>query len=214
VLYIDGPSPEEKRETRQRREEKRIVALQKAHIWLSDMETRVGARRRVRKRDFTKLNKLIRAAFYWTQDARASLAIYLREQGWTVVECPSEADTAIAIDSRPQDIVVSGDSDMLIYATVHTIWRPISRGKYLVYHLPKVLSYLGVSRLALTVLGIVCKNDYTSNLARMGLSTNIKILKSLEERKGKSLIALYVFFGRYTLMGFSDSIACLTSVPC
>ncbi|KAF8926966.1 hypothetical protein BGZ47_002433 [Haplosporangium gracile] len=147
------------------------------------METRVGGRRRVRKRDFTKLNKLISAAFYWTRDARASLAIYLCEQGWTVVECRSEADIAIAIDSRPQDIVVSGHSDMLIYATVHTIWRPISRGKYLVYHLPKVLSYLGVSRLGLTVLGIVCKNDYTPNLTRMGLSTNIKILKSLEEGK-------------------------------
>lgn len=190
VLYIDGPSPEEKLETFQLREQKRRVALEKANLCLSDMETRIGGRRRVKKHNFTKLNKLLRASFYLSQDARVSLAGYLRERGWTVVECRSEADITIAIECQPQDIVVSRDSDMLIYAAVHTIWRPISRGKYLVYHLPEVLSHLGVSRLALTVLGIICKNDYTSNLPQLGLTTNVKILKSLEE-KGKISMAVF-----------------------
>ncbi|KAG0272323.1 hypothetical protein BGZ96_005382, partial [Linnemannia gamsii] len=70
---------------------------------------------------------------------------------------------------------------MLIYDTVVTIWRPLSRGRYLVYELAEVLSHLELSRSKLTTLGIVSKNDYSSNLKRLGVITNHKIVKSLEE---------------------------------
>lgn len=70
---------------------------------------------------------------------------------------------------------------MLIYDTVVTIWRPLSRGRYLVYELAEVLSHLSLSRSKLTTLGIVSKNDYSSNLERLGVITNHKIVKSLEE---------------------------------
>ncbi|KAF9119345.1 hypothetical protein BG015_006370 [Linnemannia schmuckeri] len=115
------------------------------------------------------------------EESRTSLAAYLINNGWNVIECPSEADIAIASDCQPSDIVVSGDSDMLIYDTVKTIWRPLSRGRFLVYKLAEVLGHLEISRAKLTALGIVSKNDYTSNLARLGVITNHKIVKSLEE---------------------------------
>ncbi|KAG0245514.1 hypothetical protein BG011_002768, partial [Mortierella polycephala] len=145
------------------------------------MEARVGSQRKVRKRDFNKLFKNIRAAFYWSQESRNSLAHHLTNNGWNVVVCPSEADIAIADDCQPKDIVVSGDSDMLIYDTVETVWRPLSRGRFLVYELAAVMDHLSISRAQLTTLGIVSKNDYSSNLTRLGISANYKIVKSLEK---------------------------------
>jgi hypothetical protein len=181
ILYIDGPSPAEKSATRETREAKRTRALQKAQIRIGDMEVRVGGRRRVRKRDFNNLFKNIRDAFYWSHESRNSLAEYLRNNGWRAFICLSEADTAIAFECQPNDIVVSGDSDMLIYDTVETVWRPLSNGRFLVYKLEEVLSHLELSRAKLTTLGIVSKNDYTSNLAQLGVITNHKIVKSLEK---------------------------------
>jgi len=181
ILYIDGASPEEKRETRLAREAKRALALQKAQTFIGTMEDQVLSRRGVRKQDFNKLAKHIRAAFYWSPESRASMKAYLVEQGWSVAECPSEADIAIAVDCQPADVVVSADSDMLLYDSIRTIWRPLSRGRFLVYEVPDLLNYLGISRQKLTVLGIVSKNDYTTNLSRMGVATNFKIVKSLKD---------------------------------
>ncbi|KAG0196672.1 hypothetical protein BGX33_001361, partial [Mortierella sp. NVP41] len=194
ILYIDGPSPDEKRTTVKTRESKRALALQKALSCIDDVESRVEGGRRVRKSDFKKLSKNVRAAFYWSLDSRKSLALYLISKGWNVVECPSEADTAIATDCQPDDIVVSGDSDMLIYDTVNTVWRPMARCQFLGYRLTEILDHLGISRAQLTTLGIVSKNDYTSNIARLGISTNHKIVKSLEktEQDVEKLIQQYL----------------------
>jgi hypothetical protein len=181
ILYIDGASPEEKRETRLTREAKRAIALQKAQTSIGTMEGQVRSGRGVRKQDFNKLTKHIRAAFYWSPESRASLKAYLVKQGWNLAECPSEADIAIADDCQLNDIVVSADSDMLLYDSVRTIWRPLSKGRFLVYQVLDLLKHLGISRQKLTVLGIVSKNDYTANLSRMGVATNFKIIKSLEE---------------------------------
>jgi len=180
ILYLDGPSPEEKRATLESRESKRTAALKKADALLSDMETIVQEGRRIRKQHFRKLNKSINASFYLLSDLRKALAQYLQYKGWKVIECPSEADIAIAIDCTTNDIVITGDSDGLIHSTVHTIWRPLARGGYLVYSVPHLLQQLELSRTALTVLGIVCRNDYTSNMRQMGLVTNYKIIQSLD----------------------------------
>lgn len=182
-LYIDGPSPDEKHATLKAREAKRALALQRAQACIGDMEARVGSHQTVRKRDFNKLFKNTRAVFYWSQESRSSLAHHLSSNGWNVVVCPSEADIAIAADCQPKDIVVSGDSDMLIYDTVETVWRPLSRGRFLVYELAAVMDHLSISRAKLTTLGIVSKNDYSSNLTRLGISTNYKIVKSLEKNE-------------------------------
>lgn len=67
---------------------------------------------------------------------------------------------------------------MLVHNTTETIWRPLARGQYLVYKRADVLRFLDISRAQLTALGVVSKNDYTSNLARLGIATNFKIVKS------------------------------------
>ncbi|KAF9370988.1 hypothetical protein CPC16_003361, partial [Podila verticillata] len=170
----------EKRATLESRESRRTAALKKADALLSDMETIVQEGRRLRKQHFWKLRKSIDASFYLLPNLRTALAQYLRDKGWRVIECPSEADIAIAIDCTTSDIVITGDSDSLIHSSVHTIWKPLARGGYLVYDVPRLLQQLELSRTGLTVLGIVCRNDYTSNMKQMGLVTNYELIQSLE----------------------------------
>ncbi|KAI7830486.1 hypothetical protein BC939DRAFT_489849 [Gamsiella multidivaricata] len=100
------------------------------------MEERVRDVRRVRKRHFINLSKQINAAFYWFVDFRRGFAQYMRNMGWNVIECPTEAGIAIAHACQLNDIILSSDSDMLAYDTITTIWRPMSRRKFLVYDVP------------------------------------------------------------------------------
>lgn len=181
VLYLDGPTPIEKQATTATREQRRARALEHAQTSMTDLEQRVLGQSRVRKRQFRTLNKHIRAAFYWPLDARKDFARYMCTRGWNVLVCPSEADIAIADACQSNDVVVSTDSDMLAYNTIKIIWRPISRRRFLVYDVEHVLQCLGLTRAHLTVLCIVSKNDYTPNLALMGVLTNFKIVKDLKQ---------------------------------
>jgi len=179
ILYLDGLSPEEKRTTRDEREARRFTSLTNANTVLLEMEAILQSGGRLRKQHFRKLNKFINASFYLSTNLRIALARYLQEKGWRVVECPSEADIQIAIDCKADDIVISGDSDSLVHSSIKTIWRPLARGGYLEYNVPQLLEKLELSRTGLTVLGVVCKNDYTCNMKRMGLATNYEIVQSL-----------------------------------
>ncbi|KAG0299834.1 hypothetical protein BGZ97_003517, partial [Linnemannia gamsii] len=192
---MDGPSPEEKRRTREFRDKKRADALAKAEASISDMESIFRSGGRLRKPHFRKLTKHLNASFIWSMDSRRALAQFLRGLGWSIVECVSEADIAIASDCGAHDVVVTGNSDSLIYSSIKTIWRPLGRGRYLVYDMPMLLKHLEISRTALTVLGIVCRNDYSSNLSRLGVSTNFKIILSLE--KDVSFIDPSAMIGAY-----------------
>ncbi|GJJ67737.1 hypothetical protein EMPS_00083 [Entomortierella parvispora] len=181
VLYMDGPTPEEKRNTREVRQTRCTAGLLNADASLQEMEQLHQQGKKLKKSHFRKLNKAFNAAFYFSAAQRSSLSRYLREKGWIVIDCPSEADVQIALDCKTDDVVVSCDSDSLIHeSSITTIWRPLARGEYLEYHIPSILEELDLSRVSLTALGIVCRNDYTSNLKQMGLATNYKILKDLE----------------------------------
>ena len=49
-----------------------------------------------------------------------------------MITCETEADLQIALDYMPEDVVVTRDSDLLVYNNIVTIWRPISRDRILV----------------------------------------------------------------------------------
>jgi|SRR5690554_3445255 len=104
---------------------------------------------------------------------RQAFATYLRHAGWSVVECQTEADIKVARDFMPGDIVLSRDSDMLMYESISTVWRPISAGRILVYDEPSALAALGINRTQLIVLGIVSKNVYNANIPSLGCATNL-----------------------------------------
>ena len=181
VLYFDGDACEEKKPTHSKREAVRAKALQAAHIQLEELEQRVENKTRVRKRLFFNITKQLRAAFRWSNKARASLATYLRDRGWAVKECLFEADVAIAKDCLPGDVVVSRDSDMLGYESISTIWRPLSNGRILMYETSELLHSLDMTRAQLTALCVVSRNDYNDHKTSLACSTNLEIIKELEE---------------------------------
>ncbi|KAI8353383.1 hypothetical protein B0O80DRAFT_67080 [Mortierella sp. GBAus27b] len=181
VLYLDGSCPDEKINTQEKRAKLRSSAAFRAIAHLDELEQCIKNERRVRKRHFVKINRNINAAFYWSPNARASFASYMRAKNWTVRECSFEADVAIARDCMPQDVVISSDSDMLGYDTVATIWRPISKDRSLIYDIQDVLKQLQISRQQLTALCIVSRNDYNCNIPRLGPMTNYDIIRSIDE---------------------------------
>lgn len=119
-------------------------------------------------------------SFEWIIESRQELAAFLKCHGWEVIISDSEADLEIARDCRPEDVVLSRDSDLLAYKQVVTIWRPTKGRQVMVYHLPDVLKTIGLSRGQLTALAIVSKNDYSSNVRSLGCISNFGIIKHLD----------------------------------
>ncbi|KAK3813787.1 MAG: hypothetical protein JOS17DRAFT_779229 [Linnemannia elongata] len=192
VLYLDGISPVEKQCTDSLRQDKRNIEPAGAEDYIRDMEQSLEEGRSPRKPAFKKLEKL-RSAFYLNQDSRMVLTTYLREQGWDLPEVVSESDVAIARDLELGDIVVSGDSDMAAYENVETIYRPLSRRRFLRYEMVVVTKHhLQLSRLQLTVLCCVSKYDYTTNLNQMGIRTNYGIIKTITNDGAIVLLSCWV----------------------
>ncbi|KAF9343309.1 hypothetical protein BGX34_006947, partial [Mortierella sp. NVP85] len=78
----------------------------------------------VKKYHFVAAEDNLRKAFGWEVSQRQGLVQYLRSQGWAVVESRTEADVDVGRVCKPNDIVVSGDSDFLLYNNVNHLWRP------------------------------------------------------------------------------------------
>ncbi|KAF8924054.1 hypothetical protein BGZ47_004242, partial [Haplosporangium gracile] len=101
--------------------------------------------------------------------------------------CRTESDTCIAECAEQKKfegqvwnrVVVSNDSDSLIYPTIGKVLRKLPRGGgYGLYPKEAVVRSLQLPSLHhLTVLGIVSNNDYSANLPIHGLATNLAILR-------------------------------------
>lgn len=189
VLYIDGAPCAEKQQTQQKRKETGDEAIKSAREGVTAMEERVANNLRVRKQHFLGVTKHLRTAFYWSPEARHAFAQYMHLRQWTVVECLTEADLRIAADCQPGDVVITKDSDLLVYGSINTIWRPISKARVLVYSVPDLLRVLNINRSQLTVLGVVSKNDYNRNIHTLGSATNFSIIKGL---KGEGKLHLHI----------------------
>ncbi|KAI7817099.1 hypothetical protein BC939DRAFT_18718 [Gamsiella multidivaricata] len=88
---------------------------------------------------------------------------------------------------------------MLIYKNVRTIWRPISRRRFLVYDIPEVLAALGIIRDQLTVLDLVSHNDYNRNIYGLGRATDFSIIKELDGGDTMSMTTKYLADTRVVL---------------
>ncbi|KAG0287770.1 hypothetical protein BGZ98_004495, partial [Dissophora globulifera] len=212
ILYIDGPQAEEKRSTAEVREAGRQKALDGVKASIDAFETRIESGLSIRKQHFVDVKKGLGASFYWCVESRESFAEYMRSLGWTVKVCITEADVAMAQDARPGDVIISSDSDMLGYASIVTLWRPVSRNLILVYFLPDLLATIGLSRIQLTALAVVSRNDYQRNIYSLGPATNFGIIKAIGDRPGsREIVLAYLTDGKVVTRNthqetFADSI--------
>ncbi|KAF8940036.1 hypothetical protein BGZ58_007966 [Dissophora ornata] len=179
VLYFDGAQCEEKFSTQQQRQKARAKATDAADKHQKTLMECIAKGGRIRKRHFVNINKGLTSAFRWDSEARNGLALFLRNRGWTVVQCETEADVRIAADTVQGDIVISGDSDLFIYQHITVVWRPVRGGGFLEYRKSDVLSALGFkSAEQLNALGVVSTNDYNHS----GCETNYKIIEGLNAK--------------------------------
>ncbi|KAI1314464.1 hypothetical protein EDD11_002166, partial [Mortierella claussenii] len=105
IIYQDGNACQEQQDTHQVREDCHLKTIESANKELKDLEMRISAQLRVRKRHFQSINKHIAKAFIWSLKDRNALTIYLREQGWRVEVCEYEADIHIGKGCTPDDVV-------------------------------------------------------------------------------------------------------------
>ncbi|KAF9543103.1 hypothetical protein BGW38_009769, partial [Lunasporangiospora selenospora] len=138
VLYFDGGAAVEKQQTHQDRQKVRTKALAEASKHITIFSERQEKNLRIRKSHFTRIRKELAKAFVWDPEMRKGLVRYLREKGWTAIECDTEADLQIAKDFQQGDVAISGDSDLLAYASIAKIWRPMGR-QFLEYDVNDVL---------------------------------------------------------------------------
>ncbi|GJJ78535.1 hypothetical protein EMPS_10894 [Entomortierella parvispora] len=168
VLYFDGKPCEEKQATAvsTSRTEKSLIA---AKATVEDIQQRALHDKRVSKGLFNKAHRLLSSAHYFPAEIKSNLVQFLIQQGFDARVCSFEADPEIASDCQTHDVVVSRDSDMFAYDTIHTVVVPISN-RLLVSAVEKVMSSLDLSRVQLTTFAIVSKNDYNKNVEGFGSS--------------------------------------------
>ncbi|KAI8345425.1 hypothetical protein B0O80DRAFT_473459 [Mortierella sp. GBAus27b] len=192
-FYVDGEVALEKSRTHIDRQQRRQVALAKADTGISDLESRLVEEKRVRKRHISTVYKNLRDGFHWSIEHRTSFVDFMKSKGYDIVLCQTEADVLIATECKPEDAVVSCDSDMLFYKTIPKVWRPVGSFKsrrFVPYEKTSLLQALGLSSTQLTALGILSGNDYVSNIPHLAIATNRKI--SDYARSVKDIVRQYL----------------------
>ncbi|KAK3821501.1 MAG: hypothetical protein J3Q66DRAFT_333459 [Benniella sp.] len=192
VLYIDGSDVAEKEETHKARQQARSDAATEAEAALDKLQAQLDEKKTPRKQQHIAARKGIQKSFRFSSAGREALEQFLKEQGWDARVSSVEADVEIAKDCGPNDIVLTTDSDALVYGSINTVWRLMSRTKVLVYKTGEVCSQLELpSKAHLTALGIVCHNDYHSNVPGFGTATNRKMIKGIDDQDVASIVASY-----------------------
>ncbi|KAF9379901.1 hypothetical protein CPB97_008693 [Podila verticillata] len=166
-----------------------LAAVAESAQYLLDL---VQHGQRVRKQYIVAVEDNLRKAWAWSPTARQGLVKYLRSRHWHVIECPTEAVVEIGRVCRPNDSVVSGDSDLLMYEEANEHWRPWLQGRFLQYLIDDMLDVLDFCQAQLTTHGIVLVNDYNMNIYGLGIASNLGIAKSLQESHVHSLIQEYL----------------------
>ncbi|KAH8548982.1 hypothetical protein BGW37DRAFT_522888 [Umbelopsis sp. PMI_123] len=113
--------------------------------------------------------------------------------GWTIIECIDEADVHIgSLTLTDEDVVVSGDSDMLFYDSVQHVLRPVAKMVYHYYSKTDITTLLNLISLQWTSVGIVSGNDYDPNVWGYGIARNCKLIRSISATTVAGIIKEYL----------------------
>ncbi|KAF9577228.1 hypothetical protein BGW38_007706, partial [Lunasporangiospora selenospora] len=196
ILYVDGDQSLEKQKTQNHREATRQKSINQARQSILGLEQRLATRKRIRKHHIRRVWRLLKRAFYWQHQDRLTFIEYMTSKGWEIQLCPMEADISIAAECQPHDIVISRDSDLLVFRRIRQLWRPMGPSRrmwFLTYAKDDICSELEFTDQQLTALGIVCKNDYSPNIPMVGIEKSYKIIKAIDGDKDiEAMIAAYL----------------------
>jgi hypothetical protein len=112
--------------------------------------------------------------------------------GWNVHQCPHQADTHIGetcSDLSPDDkvVVVTGDSDLIVYEGIWTVIMPIGRSRELTrFSKQDLLKSLDLpSERHLLLAAIATKNDYFEGIRCIGINRNVDIIRKMDLGSGQ-----------------------------
>ncbi|KAF9155401.1 hypothetical protein DFQ26_009747, partial [Actinomortierella ambigua] len=183
VLVLDGDPCLEKLATTTSRDEAADQAFAEANQHLQGIRTRVTAGKRWPGPNAEKLfNAALERSFRMTNGQRVQLAQFLNDLniGWIAFQAPYEADTEIAQRCTKADVVVSTDSDLLGYADVTQLIRPMRGETYGIYVVADIITTLGLPSFChWQALCTVSKTDYSDNVAGLGHVRNVEAIKKL-----------------------------------
>lgn len=111
----------------------------------------------------------------------------MTERGHNIILCNTEANIQLAADCTEMDIVITGNSDFLMYRTIPEVWHLVGQGdpsQFLVYNKDAVLNAIGLLDTKFTALAMVSSNDYNKNIPSLGIETNYKLIKKLDTDGG------------------------------
>jgi len=191
TIFVDGHRTLEKDTTTLTRIQTAQGQLAtKAQSIVQEIETKAPAGRTVSKAKRGRCYRLLWQSYHLTYAQRQALSTALRGLGWTVVLAEAEADLAIeqysalvAVASTLNTAVISADSDFFIHPKIRAVYRPTSNQEFLFYDIAQCWNQLKLSRAKLTALGIVCHNDYSTNIHGFAVATNLSIIQGLDEGK-------------------------------
>ncbi|KAF9370501.1 hypothetical protein CPB97_002689, partial [Podila verticillata] len=102
---------------------------------------------------------------------------YMVNKGYEVILSTTEADIKIATDCKKEDVVITGDSDLLIYKSIPAA---------------TVLNMLHVTSTQLVALAIISGNDYMGNIPMLSIKMNHKLIKKLEDGDETCIVQNYL----------------------
>ncbi|KAG0286818.1 hypothetical protein BGZ98_004952, partial [Dissophora globulifera] len=197
VIHIDGVPNQEKAIEHAERN----AAYSKQHgqlqAALNKMATKSSQGRWTSNTVIKLIHKKLSAVFKMSDTDMATFIQTLKVNGLQICECDTEADICIAsacAASSSQHLVVSGDSDLLVYESIDSVLRPIPRSNfYAIYDKADVLDILKfLDPMQLVLLGIVSHSDYAKNIYGFGIARNAALIRSIPVSDVNTMLAAYL----------------------
>ncbi|KAF9944093.1 hypothetical protein BGZ70_005051, partial [Mortierella alpina] len=202
TVHVDGGYNAEKQQEHEKRAGDAVKTLEKLDTVLQHMKSRSNHGKHTCKTVRDKIKKTLSALFVLTQADKDSLCEAMSSfdpNNITVCRCATEADLCIArsLDRElvpGHKLVVSSDSDLLVYLPVDRVLRSIPKTtSFAWYTKADVRQALQLpSDQHLLLLGIVAANDYGRNVRSLGIVSNCDIIRDIPLGSIEDMLESYV----------------------
>ncbi|KAF9943319.1 hypothetical protein BGZ65_001102, partial [Modicella reniformis] len=145
TIHLDGRQCAEKEKAREEREARRSKGLEKLQLALTAMEHNSDKGTWTPRKTIRKIDQGLKAVFQLSMQDKNELSMGLSaDSAFHICRCVTEADVCIGHGTNPGSVAISRDSDMLIYANVSTVIRPLPKRRraFGVYEKNQVLQAL------------------------------------------------------------------------
>ncbi|KAG0247261.1 hypothetical protein DFQ27_002319, partial [Actinomortierella ambigua] len=169
----------------------RTLAINEATVTINTMETQARQGQGIKNAAYKTVQRNLRASVPFAESVKKELVAAMEkdkadEETIKIHLVQGEAD--LAIRSRARElatstklvVVVANDADYCLGPEIKWLLRPWG-SRYIQYDIPTCLDKVALSRAQYQALGVVSHTDYSFNLPRLGIATNIKIIKAISD---------------------------------